>query len=210
MTQALHVFHTDLSPRSRVYLQLGSVFAFPGEPFFQQLANGDWYVRLEKAFREIGFRDNLHGYNNIPDQEAFESDYIGLFEVGMGGAPCPLHSGHYARDRMKVMEEVLRFYRYFGYSWDASRYRFPDHLSVELEFMAYLSGEQAQSKLNANSCLLAQRDFCLRQLVSWVADFYERIIQNSRHEFFTETGLMLRDFIDFDYQYLESSVQAAE
>ena len=48
---------------------------------------------------------------------------------------------------MKSMEEVIRFYNYFGLKLSDERRIPPDHLATELEFLHYLTFRQAASKL---------------------------------------------------------------
>ena len=105
----------------------------------------------------------------ISNYEAFQSEYIRLFEVGpRGHALCPLYSGHYGSDRLRTMEELVRFYNYFGLRITPGL--MPDHVTVELEFMHYLAHQEAlarQAGGDRESYLRAQRDFLERHLNGW-------------------------------------------
>ena len=57
---------------------------------------------------------------------------------------CPLYGGTYGGDRMRTMEEVVRFYRYFGLRPDEETREPPDHLSAQLEFLHFLTYREAK------------------------------------------------------------------
>ena len=143
----------------------------------------------------------------------YEVEFIAMYEVGLGGAPCPLHSGHYVRDRMKTMEEVLRFYKFFDYHPDQSADRFPDHINFELEFMAHLA-EDYQKALasggDAESPLRAQRDFVSRNLVSWLPGLARLLDERSNLNFFRQVGHLISDFVRWDCELLEQQIAPLE
>lgn len=216
------IIQTDLDSRTLIYRQLAKLFCFPDPAFLHELGIGQWNSRLGHAVDQIvedEFKDTsidqradiyMRDTSMNLTPEEYEVEFIALYEVGMGGAPCPLHSGHYARDRMKTMEEILRFNRFFDYQPDRSADRFPDHLSFELEFMAHLSelghkartGEEDDPSYVA-SFMLAQRDFLYRHLISWVSDLAARIENETRYDFFEKSGKLLCKFVQRDYEYLE-------
>ncbi len=83
-----------------------------------------------------------------------------------GRASCPLYSGHYTADRLRAMEELVRFYNFFGLRLAPGL--MPDHLVVELEFMHYLAFKEAEAGGDAASFRRAQRDFLERHLTNWL------------------------------------------
>lgn len=64
------------------------------------------------------------------------SDYCGLFDIGSPEPAAPLQEGFYHSDPHTRLRRVTNFYRYF----EATHYAqwAPDHLCVELTFLAYL------------------------------------------------------------------------
>jgi len=92
-----------------------------------------------------------------------------LFEVGPGQPPCPLYEGSHRGGRMKIMEELVRFYEHFGLQPGPGDQ--PDHLCAELEFMHYLTFKEAAALSRrgpAEAFRLAQRDFLERRLCRWL------------------------------------------
>jgi DMSO reductase family type II enzyme chaperone len=69
------------------------------------------------------------------------------------------------------MEELTRFYNYFGLSVARGKGELPDHVSTELEFMHFLVFKELTALQRGDDPLpyrRAQADFLERQLVSWL------------------------------------------
>lgn len=188
--------------RSVMYQLLEQPFIFPDAALTSSFISGEWQDRLRHCAAHTGFElPEGTDLQLIAETKDFEVEFIGLFEVGMGGAPCPLHSGHYVRDRMVTMEETLRFYRFFKFYPDRSADRFPDHINFELQFMALLAEKLDDARASGAdilSPLLAQRDFVLRNLVSWLPELSQLIDERATNNFFKQTGRLLRDFVAWD------------
>ena len=75
----------------------------------------------------------------------FPVEFTRLFDVGTGAPPCPLHGGLYFGDRMKTMEEAVRFYNFFGLTLSESPRELPDHIVTQLEFLHFLAFREAQA-----------------------------------------------------------------
>lgn len=63
--------------------------------------------------------------------------YSGLFDIGSPEPPVPLMESHYHPDGQTRLRRVVNFYRTYGVRQDTSYP--PDHLAVELAYLAYLS-----------------------------------------------------------------------
>ena len=158
--------------RSGLYALLARALAFPQPEFHQETVSGQLRHRVAEALEGLPYRLAVgpsRDWRPTSDYEAFQSEYIRLFEVGpRGHALCPLYSGHYGSDRLHTMEELVRFYNYFGLRITPGL--MPDHVTVELEFMHYLAHQEAQaweSGGDTGSYLRAQRDFLERHLNGW-------------------------------------------
>ncbi len=200
--------------RAGLYNLLGKPFLFPEERRVESFITGSWQKELSGCLQGLGI-----DFPELADlalgvtAKQYEVEFIALFEVGMGGAPCPLHSGHYARDRMKIMEEVLRFYRFFDYIPDRSADRFPDHINFELEFMGHMAQLHMDAILtngDVQSVLLAQRDFVSRNLVSWLPELCQRIEKRSEVEFFRVAGRCASLVVQADSVMLQQLAEQLE
>lgn len=77
----------------------------------------------------------------LPDAAALVAQrdrvaYCGLFDIGKPEPPVPLLESHYHRDGHTRLRRVVNFYRAYGVAQDA--HHAPDHLCVELAYLAYL------------------------------------------------------------------------
>jgi len=95
------------------------------------------------------------------------ADYNQNFDRAVNPKACSLREASYTQaDHSALFEELGRFYSFFGLG-RSERAELPDHLSVELEFMHYLThleAEQAQDEVERESVRRAQSDFLTRHL----------------------------------------------
>lgn len=122
-------------------------------------ARSEVYGRLAQAFK----------YPE-PGQPALLSavDYTEAFDPAASQLACSLREYNYAKDihSTSLNEELLRFYHYFGLNRSPDALM-PDHISVELEFMQFLSVLEENAAERGDSVVSiqkAQRDFMLRHL----------------------------------------------
>lgn len=190
--------------RSRLYLALSRAVSFPERDFHTQALSGDWLREVAAACVALPYRlapGAPSRWRVPPDYDDFQSEYIRLFEVGARGrAPCPLNSGHHARDRLRIMEELVRFYNFFGLKLAPGH--MPDHASVELEFMHYLTSKQEDEGEDKASYLLAQRDFLDRQLLNWWPSLAAALKQERTLSFYKSLSAFGLQFLQREHNYL--------
>lgn len=169
----------ETTARTGVYQLLSRLVSLPDTDIHAKAAAGEWPGELTEAGKLLGFAFDFGtpGDNGIGTFEDFQAEFLRLFEVGGGtdGPPAPIYGGLYAAGRMQRMEEVVRFYEYFGLTVSAEDPRPADHIATELEFMKYLTFKEAVSsspRLQV-SFRRAQHDFLDRQL-AWVPELAER------------------------------------
>lgn len=122
------------------------------------------------AYRALAEAFTYAGAKNGPFQIA-GSDYNDAFDPGICEGACSLREGaHIEDDASALFEELMRFYTFFGLEREEGA-EMPDHLSVELEFMHFLTHLESQVAGNPEdlaSVQLAQHDFITRHLVRLV------------------------------------------
>ncbi len=162
--------------RSQVYALLARAFRFPAPEVFKEIQGGQFASAAQQSLASLpynGLNGGTLGRATAMSYEAFQSSYIALFEVGgESGAPSPLYEGEYGGGRMKVMEEVLRFYHYFGLKLSEEKRDRPDHLASELEFMHLLTFKETERLLQGadpTAYRQAERDFLRFHLTEFVA-----------------------------------------
>lgn len=167
--------------RSSLYRCLAAAFSFPTPELREAFASGQFLEKLLAAAPALPFplpaHDGLRGDSTLTHEE-LQQEYIRLFEVGPGRPPCPLYEGTHRSGRMKIMEELVRFYEHFGLRPEAGD--LPDHLCAELEFMHYLAFKEAaalHTGADSQPYRLAQRDFLQRHLNRWLPRLRFRLEQ---------------------------------
>jgi DMSO reductase family type II enzyme chaperone len=178
-----------VAARSRAFALCAGALGYPEGALLEDVRAGRLAEALAATVGALvpapldteALRDGLEG-----DELAIE--YTRLFDVGPSGPPCPLHDGLWAKDRMKTMEEVLRFYRHFGLTLDRDRHELPDHLAAELEFLHYLTFREAEALragVDAGPYRRAQRDFIARHPGAFVPRLRGVLEANDPPRFFS-------------------------
>jgi DMSO reductase family type II enzyme chaperone len=199
--------------RSGLYALLARALAFPQPEFHQETTGGRFRHRIAEALAGLPYRLAVgpsRDWHPTSDYEAFQSEYIRLFEVGpRGHAVCPLYGGHYASDRLRTMEELVRFYNYFGLRITPGL--MPDHVTVELEFMHYLAHQEAQTWQGGGdreSYLRAQRDFLERHLNGWWPLAVAATQQQRPQRFYRSLMALIQRFLAAERGHLASALRS--
>ncbi|MDT7944538.1 MAG: molecular chaperone TorD family protein [Dehalococcoidia bacterium] len=187
--------------RRSIYELLREAFAFPTPELHDALRCGRWQSRFLEAASRLPYRLPMACGLQVPkDLRRLQDGYVALFDVGFRGPPCPLYSGHYARDRMRVMEELVRFYHFFGLRLRPGH--LPDHITVLLEFMQRLAAAEAASGADAPSLRRAQRDFLARHLLWWVPQLARSVARRQAPRFYKALTALTARFLGSDQRYL--------
>lgn len=202
--------------RSRLYRLLEQAFLFPEPPFYESVRDGDFRERVLEAASGLPYAlpsgaDDAWPRTAPASYEDFQAEYIRLFDVGVGAPPCPLYGGIYAGGRKQVLEEVCRFYEYFGLKLPPKLRELPDHITTELEFLHFLSFKEAaalhQGK-DRTSYLRAERDFLERHPGRWVPLLARRLAEQSPLPFFRGLVGLTEAFLTHDQAYVRGIVKA--
>jgi len=198
---------------SQVYLFLGKCFSYPTQEFYQLTQDEGTGAEVRVMVEALPFAVNFKGIPTpgLP-QEEFESEYIGTFDIAFGPShPCPLHESDYRDDvsSTEITEELLRFYEHFQVKLSDKERDYPDHLVVELEFVAYLAKKEADAGKRGNDPApyrRAQVDFLERHLDKWVPKLDEKIQKRIKQPFYQGASSFLREFLSSHLSYLRRNV----
>jgi DMSO reductase family type II enzyme chaperone len=162
--------------RSYIYRMLATAFSYPDNGLIESLKSGEWSSQFDALAQHLSF--DLALPQEIPpfSAENLKQAYVSTFEVGAGRPFCPLYEGSHRSGRMKLMEELIRFYEHFGLKIEAGDH--PDHLAAELEFMHYMSFKEAAALAHDDAVAdvrRAQRDFLERHLCKWLPRLRTRL-----------------------------------
>lgn len=198
--------------RSRVYRWFAQAFEYPDEDFSKAIRSGAFRRGLRQVLDAVepGLARGI-AWKRLAESgeaDALELEYTRLFDVGIGGPPCPLYGGLYGGDRMKVMEEAVRFYNHFGLTISETRRELPDHLVTQLEFLHFLTFREAQALEqggDASPLRRAQRDFVARHPGRWLPRLRERLKQQNSMAFYDELFAALGRFLEHEQLQLAAA-----
>lgn len=161
---------------SGLYQLHALAFAHPVNELHERVVDRSLQQSFDRNLGMVGLAPaNLPAINT--DFSTYEADYISFFQVGHGGhPPCSLYAGDYnigPGNRGEQLLQLSQFYKHFGLKLteDEVERDQPDHLSCELEMMAYLAFRESEADDNGKDPIpyrLAQRDFLLHHLGEWV------------------------------------------
>ncbi len=95
---------------------------------------------------------------------------------------------------------VRAAYRVAGFDLGETETDIPDHLSVELDFLALLAKGEAEAWINddqerAGKCLHLQHDFISHHLGKWAALFCAKVTEQAEHAFYPAFADLLRGYL---------------
>jgi DMSO reductase family type II enzyme chaperone len=195
--------------RSAVYGQLVRSFSFPTDSFCRDLVSGDWTDALSRATRHLPYDIETNELVALPSATAgaLQSGYVSTIEVGTGKPYCPLYEGSHRSGRMKLMEDLVRFYEHFGLKIEAGDH--PDHLCAELEFMHYLTFKEAAIQARSEPVAdirRAQRDFLERHLCRWLPRVRSRLESApDLPSFYPAVARLAEEFCRKDFAWLKAA-----
>ena len=208
-SQEMELPDNETTARLGVYQALARLMACPDADSHAAAAAGEWPERLahDAKLLPFAFDFGTASIDGAVSESDFQAEYLRLFEVGSGegGPGAPLFGGVYGGgDRMKKLEEVVRFYEYFGLRASPEDPRPADHLSTELEFMKYLTFKEAvtTSPRLLASYRRAQQDFLERQVCSWVPQLAEHTVQQNANPFYSWVVATVATFTKADQAYV--------
>jgi DMSO reductase family type II enzyme chaperone len=194
--------------RSLLYSLLAKGFRFPAPEHYESAKSGEFADEVQGAVANLpynGLPVGAFGRGDGAGYDEFQSNYIGLFEIGgKHGVPSFLYEAEYGGGRMKVMEEVLRFYHYFGLRISEEKRDRPDHLASELEFMHMLTFKEAEALIQGkekSAYLDAERDFLRFHLCEFVSAIAGRIGGNGV-AFYADLARLAEAFCQKEMSYL--------
>lgn len=181
----------DAGTFARGYLAMAQLFSFPSMEVWKRLSGA-------------GIVDPSL------TQEDLEAEYLAAFEMGRDNPPVTLFEGMHRGDigRDGILEDLLRYYEFFDAKLSESDPEFPDHLVTELEFLAWLSMQEAaaeQAGRDAGSFRNAERDFLTRHLCAWLPVFRQRL--EATNTAYAPYGAMLADLVEAHRGRLDSQSQ---
>ncbi len=171
-------------------------------------------TKLSEGYRIL--REYLDNCSSDPITD-LASDYAKIFlaaGIADGSAAFPYESVYTSRKKIIMQDaydQVKAIYAAKGLkkNYDEGSEFYEDHISLELEFMAflchetqYILGTQDESKFL--SCVKEQMDFLSKHLLNWVPRFCSDIEKYADTKFYKGIGKITDSYLDLDYTILKS------
>lgn len=195
-------------------------FLLSNEPELKSI-NADKINFLKKLLRDsegIPLLDASLGKKLDREQSESEAeikaDYISLF-IAPGDRYVPPYESVYVdkdplADRGLVMGpstfKVKEFYAKAGLAPSKDFGELPDHIGLELAFMAFLCEKEAgaEDKDKAGEYLKLEKAFLEQHLIKWMEEYFALLCQKAGTRFYRAIALLAKDFIQSDFKYLAS------
>lgn len=130
-----------------------------------------------------------------------EGEHTRLFGVGLAATPYETEYDPLAAARKgHRLADLVGFYEAFGFRLADGGKEFPDHIAVELEFMALLLLKTAQAQVEAweearTICVEATGKFLADHLGGWGVAFADRVEAVTVDPFYRRAARLLRGFL---------------
>jgi DMSO reductase family type II enzyme chaperone len=217
--------HKDPIICSNLYKLLSIGFHYPTPEIFKIFQNGEFLHNLKynissiPEFNAIMLEHPLmveHGKDAMKGMllAEFEIKFTRIFDAGIPIPPCSPYEGHYCeKSRSMVMLEVSEFYNFFGLRMNQKegKREFPDHISAELEFLHFLTYNEAYAigtgdEENHRGYLRAQKDFLERHMKQWVPEFCLKLQNQANAPFYAQLAQIMSRFITIELELLTANL----
>jgi DMSO reductase family type II enzyme chaperone len=202
--------------RSAVYGLFADALDFPSPEFHMQVEAGVFRDEVEALVAalpyEVDVAGAIGGLAVADDYVSFQGEYIRLFDVGAVRPPCPLYDGEWGGARKHAMEEVLRFYRFFGMKMGEGAHDLPDHISIELEFMQVLAITEGVARGNGGDTLplfRAERDFLQRHPARWWPLLQRKLVGQEPPPFYASLAAIVGAVLAADLAHVKTAIANA-
>jgi TorA maturation chaperone TorD len=178
-------------------------------------------LKLGIGERPVKYLDPLAVLQRLPEsQTALNTEYENTFGLVVGSA-CPPYETEYigskfAFQRSNSLADINGFYHAFGLTIASGRAERPDHVALELEFMASLLGLESHAACEGahgndellNICREAQIRFLTEHLAWWAPAFARLLMRENERGFYAAVGLFLAALIPAERALLNVEVQS--
>lgn len=196
-------FEVLAGERSDIYKLLSECFYLPDEKLVNTLNSLDSSEGgLASQFADMAFP--------LSEIDSIKIDYAKLF-IGPYKMLAPPYGSLYIENKHRIMGDstidVLSFYRKEGL--DINYKDAPDHITMELEFMYFLTYKETEAKRkknlkNAELYHKKQEAFWKTHLSLWIHTFVKEIEKHACTEFYKKLGNLMDIFFISEDKYFNS------
>jgi TorA maturation chaperone TorD len=192
-----------------IYDTLSVGFAYPDKKLYGVLDDGGFIAGIKEATSLLpeypglgaaaeklaaGVSETLATHDLLQ----LETEYIALFDVNLSETPLHPDSQLYdpkKTDRAAQLHELQRIYRDGGMALKTGEgAEQPDHITVELEFMAYLHEQRRLAETNVQDDAASKWEQAIQRFhprLGWIPRFVEQLEGRTDHPFYVSLGILL-------------------
>ncbi len=161
---------------------------------------GEW-IRLLRSIKSLASKE----------RQAIQNEFVSLFSASAGDVPCPPYESVYrepdGRPTGWILAEIEGNYATVGLALSPSFKEFPDHVSLQSEFLALLCERESQAWGDQDlkrgiRILRKEKTFLERHLALWFPQFARRIRIADRSGVYAAIGAGAERFISHDKDLL--------
>jgi DMSO reductase family type II enzyme chaperone len=198
--------------RSYAYGLLAATFDYPDAELAELISSGQYVKPIKSTLCAIypEFEDMIDWPSLAVNdsEEELQVEFTRLFDAAAAGPLCPLNGGVYKGERMPTLEEMVRFYNYFGLTAGDEFEELPDHITTQLEFMHFLArceDEHSNDSEEAANYQRAQRDFLNRHLAKWIPQMEQKAKENNPRPFYLTLITLLSSFVQAEQRSINEA-----
>ncbi len=204
----------EVKARRNIYHALSAGFYIPEKDNL----SSEYAEEFSKNFQALDARAEAQEYVEglaeaiaaYDDLEELMIEYSKLF-LGPDKLLAPPYGSYYMDDKVTMGEstrEVMDIYEKLELELSDSFKDLPDHIALELNFLAYLTeqqlllSEEHDSEDSGENVLKWQKYFLENYLVPWYESFVDRIKDNFDSEYYDRLADLLAYFLARECEYL--------
>lgn len=190
-----------------LYKVFSILFMYPNEKTYSELKS------LLPSIYEVQFKNGDSNCNfsiksilqtlSTIGLEKWQEMYIKTFEHISTDIPL-YESNYFSNNIFKVSErlaDISAFYKAFGLKVAEQTKEKLDHISIELEFLGYLTikeiyAQKEEKKEEYKISAKARKNFIKDHFGRWAPTFAQNLINRSPTTFYKEVGVLFRSFLD--------------
>ena len=203
--------------RSQIYKMFSTVLGYPGEELKACLSGALFISQLTENAKKLPSYHIIKGHIQLLNTSiksygdnifpTIISEYLDLFGQDQEPKCSPYELSYLARGPLFMntgsLADIAGFYKAFGLQVADGNKDRVDHITVELEFMHFLTFKEAFALKNGDHrnlkvCREAQRKFLQDHLGQWTRAFQEQVNVNSNSSFYCEITKLLDKFVSQD------------
>ncbi|MEE8343324.1 MAG: molecular chaperone TorD family protein [Gammaproteobacteria bacterium] len=203
--------------RSGVYGFLASIYRDPpSKGFLEKVANPSFLSALSDI--GIDLSPDSIGLSNEHAVRDLAVEFTGLF-IGPGKHISPHESVHRKNEDGGLWGRSTADVKYFiqrsGYKYRQEFNGLPDHISVELEFMGSISGQEADGWSRKEAQMIKgtqqiQKTFLFEHLLNWLPQFCSKVTEAAELPYYRGMAMLTSRFMEFEVEELSQWPESSD